>query len=388
MMLEKARAISDQLIAWRRDFHMHPELGFQEHRTSARVAEVAASLGCHPRQGVGRTGVVVNLGSGSPMIALRADMDALPLQEKNQVPYASQNPGVMHACGHDSHTAMLLGVLTLLSQEQFPGTVRFIFQPSEESGDENGISGAPAMVADGVMQGVDLVLALHVDAATPVGIIRVDSGPSSGGVDSWFGAVLGKGGHGAKPHEGIDPFYLLAHVIFALNALISRRVFAFDPSVVSIGSIHGGQAQNVIPDRVDITGTLRYLEKRVQAQLHQEIERAFALTRSFGGDYELRFELGEPPMQNDPAAVDLIRQVGAAELGAEHVLPFLPELGAEDFGAFSELVPGAMFLLGARVEGSERVAHNPDFDLDESALPIGTAILAESALTYLRNTQK
>ncbi len=210
---------------------------------------------------------------------------------------------------------MLLGVLDLLSKEEFPGTVRFLFQPSEEVADENGISGAPAMVADGAMEGVDLVLALHVDASTPVGDIRIEAGPASGGVDSWFGAVLGKGGHGAKPHETIDPFYLTAHVIFALNAIISRKIFAFEPAVVSIGSLHGGQTENVIPDQVDITGTLRYTEKRVQEQLEREIKQAFELTRSLGGDYELHFETGSPPMQNAPEAVDLIRQVGVGAVG-------------------------------------------------------------------------
>jgi amidohydrolase len=383
-MLKKAQAIQVQLIFWRRDFHIHPELGFQEIRTSARVAEIAESFGCHPKRGVGKTGVVVEIGSGKPIIALRADMDALPLQEENRTEYVSQNPGVMHACGHDSHTSMLLGVLALLTREKFQGTVRFLFQPSEEVADERGISGAPAMVADGAMEGVELVLALHVDAATPVGDIRVEAGPASGGVDSWFGMVLGKGGHGAKPHETIDPFYLTGHVIFALNAIISRKIFAFEPAVVSIGSLHGGQTENVIPDRVNITGTLRYTEKRVQQQLREEIRGAFELTRSLGGDYELHFETGAPPMQNAPVAVNLIEQAASELLGDLHVLPFLPELGAEDFGSFSEMAPGAMFLLGTRIEGDERVGHNPRFDIDERAMPVGTAILAEATLKYLR----
>ena len=205
-MLDKAHSIEDILISWRRDFHMHPELGFQEIRTSARVAEIAGSLGCRVRRGVGRTGLVAEIGEGNPIIALRADMDALPLQETNQNDYISQNPGVMHACGHDSHTAMLLGTAALLVKEKFTGTVRFLFQPSEEVGDRDGISGAPRMIADGAMRGVDMVIALHVDSSTPVGDIRVESGPASGGVDSWFGSIIGKGGHAAKPHETVDPF--------------------------------------------------------------------------------------------------------------------------------------------------------------------------------------
>lgn len=383
MMLDKAHAIQEQLIAWRRDFHMHPELGFHERRTAARVAEITEGLGCRVRRGVGRTGVVAELGEGKPVLAIRADMDALPLQEANQVPYASQNPDVMHACGHDGHTAMLLGVAALLAKEKFTGTVRFLFQPAEEVADEAGLSGAERMIAEGVMDGVDMVIALHVDPATPVGDICVDSGPASGGVDSWFGAVIGQGGHAAKPHETVDPFYITAHVIMALNAIISRRVCAFDPAVVSIGSVHGGHIENVIPERVEITGTLRYTESHVQEQIQAEIKRAFELARPLGGDYELRFEIGTPPMQNHPDAVKLIRQAAGHLLGAEHVLLPVKDLGAEDFGCFSEIAPGAMFMLGARIGGDERFGHNPRFDIDERALPIGTAILVETALRFL-----
>jgi amidohydrolase len=383
-LLDKAQAIHGDIIAWRRDFHMHPELGFHEVHTSKRVADIAEELGCRVRRGVGRTGVVAELGEGKPIIAFRADMDALPLQEANQVPYASQNPGLMHACGHDSHTAMLLGTAKLLAKEVFSGTVRFLFQPSEEVGDEEGISGAPRMIEDGAMEGVDMVIGLHVDPSTPVGEILVETGPASGGVDSWFGTIIGKGGHGAKPHISVDPFYIAAHIILALNAIPSRRLSAFDPAVVSIGSLQGGQTENVIPERVEMTGTLRYTEKRVQEQIHTEIERAFELARPLGGDYHLRFEIGDPPMQNHPDAVELIRQAAGDILGPEHVRRPKKDLGAEDFGCFSALAAGAMFLLGTRIEGDERVGHNPRFDIDEHALPIGTAILTDCALQFLR----
>ena len=382
-MLDKALAIQEQLIAWRRDFHMHPEVGFHETRTAARVAEITEKLGCRVRRGVGRTGIVAELGEGKPILAIRADMDALPLQEANPVPYASQNSGVMHACGHDSHTAMLLGVAALLAREKFTGTVRFLFQPAEEVADEEDMSGAGRMIQDGAMEGVDMIIAQHVDPSMPVGDICVDSGPASGGVDSWFGTVIGKGGHGARPHDTVDPIYISSHVIMALNAMISRRLWAFDPAVVSIGSIHGGQAENVIPDRVEISGTLRYTESHVQEQIQAEIKRAFELTHPLGGDYELRFEIGTPPMQNHPDAVKLIRETAGSLLGAEHVLLPEKDLGAEDFGCFSDIAPGAMYMLGARIEGDERLGHNPRFDIDERALPIGTAILAEAALRFL-----
>jgi len=385
-MLNRAKDLQDKLQGYRRDFHKFPETGFHEQRTAARVAELLTALGCRVRQNVGKTGVIGELGEGLPIVAIRADMDALPLQEDNQTDYRSQNPGVMHACGHDSHIAILLGVAELLSKEnKFPGTVRFLFQPAEEVADEEGLSGAPRMVQDGAMQGgVGMVLALHVSAHIPVGQIHVGAGPSSGGVDSFRARVLGRGGHGARPHETVDPIYLSAHVILALNGIISRKLNPFDPAVVSVGSIHGGQADNVIPNHVDIMGTLRYTQLKVQEQIHSEIRHAFEVAKTLGGDYQLKFELGTSPMINDEKVVNLIRETAIGLIGSENVS--LPEngLGAEDFGCFSELAPGAMFILGCLIEGDEREHHNPRFDVDDRCLPYGTAILAETALRFLR----
>ena len=383
-MLDKAKLIQDQLSTWRRDFHMHPEIGFQEARTAAKVAEIMEQFGYRVKRGVGRTGVVAEIGNGKPVVAIRADMDALPLQETNRVPYASQNPGRMHACGHDSHMAMALGAAALLSREKFPGTVRFLFQPSEEVGDEEGVSGAPRMIQDGAMDGVELVIATHVEPTAPVGSIRIKSGPASGGVDSWFGEIIGKGGHGAHPHQTIDPFYITAHVILALNGIVSRRLDPFDPAVVSVGSLNGGFTENVIPERVRITGTLRYTEKRVQEQIHAEIRRAFEISRTLGGDYELKFEIGSLPMINSPAVSDLIAAVATDLLGRQNILPWKDELGAEDFGCFIDLAPGAMFALGTGSDRFKCQLHNPDFDLDESCLPVGVSIFTETALRFLR----
>ncbi len=383
-MLHKAQALQPQLSTWRRDLHQHPELGFAETRTAALAADTLEALGARVRRGVGRTGVVADLGSGQPIIALRADMDALPLQEANAVPYASLNPGVMHACGHDAHVAMALGAATLLAREAYPGTVRFLFQPSEETGDAEGVSGAPRMLHDGAMDQVNLVIGQHVDTHTPVGNVRVEAGPISGGVDSFFGRVIGYGGHGARPHDTVDPFYLSAHVMLALNGIVSRRLDPFDPAVVSLGSVHGGHTENVIPAEVSLSGTLRYTDPRVQQQIHAEIRRAFELARALGGDYDLRFALGCPPMVNHPQAVALIRAAAAGLLGADHVLPVEKDLGAEDFGVFFSAAPGAMFMLGAAGEGAVRLAHNPTFDIDERALPLGAALLAEAALRFLR----
>ena len=385
-MLKQAYHIQEDIIEWRRDFHMHPELGFREIRTSGRVAEELEKLGYRVRRGVGRTGVVADLGEdGGRCIAIRADMDALPILEANEVPYKSQNDGTMHACGHDSHTAMALGAARLLAQEKFPGKVRFLFQPSEEAGDEQGISGAPRMIEDGAMQGVDMVIALHVDTATPVGDIHISDGPSSGGADSWYGRIIGKGGHGAKPELAVDPFYLTTHVMMALNAIVSRRIAAFDPAVVSIGTLNGGFTQNVIPAHVDITGTLRYTDFNVQQRIHAEIRRAFEVARTLGGDFELRFELGVPPMINHHDISLLIENTAVDLLGRGHVTPIPKELGAEDFASFTQLAPSAMFTLGTLIQGDERYLHHPRLDLDERALPIGTAILSETALRFLRN---
>ena len=388
-MLKQSYHIQEEIIEWRRDFHAHPELGFEEFRTSAKVAEELEKLGYRVRRNVGRTGVVADFGvDNGPCIAIRADMDALPILEANDVPYRSQNDGTMHACGHDSHTAMALGAAVLLAKEKFPGKVRFLFQPCEEAGDEEGISGAPRMIEDGAMQGVDAVIALHVNPATPVGDVHISEGPSSGGVDSWYGSILGIGGHGAAPHNTVDPFYIAAHVIIALNAIVSRRLAPFDPAVVSIGTLNGGFTQNVIPAQIDISGTLRYTDKKIQSQIHNEIKRAFELAKTLGGGYELQFEIGCPPMINHSEVAKRIESVAVDLLGREHVTPIPKELGAEDFGSFTEIAPGAMFTLGTRIEGDERFLHHPRLDLDERALPIGTAILAETALRFLREEKK
>ncbi len=383
-MIEQAQHIYEQLVAWRREFHAYPELGFRETRTAARVAEILTGLGYRVRSGVGRTGVVAERGEGHPIIAVRADMDALPIQEANDVPYASQVPGVMHACGHDAHTAIALGVAKLLADDSFPGTIRLLFQPAEEIADEEGLSGAPRMIQDGAMEGVDAVLSLHVAPQVRTGDVVLEAGPASAGVDTFYATILGRGGHGAYPHRAVDPIYIAGYVILALHSTVSRRLDPTVPAVVSIGSIHGGQADNVIPDRVELTGTIRYMKPEVQGQIHAEIERALQIARALGGDYDLRLEIGYPPMVNDAQIIDLLQKVTIDLLGEGHIQPPHPGMGAEDFGYFSALAPGAMLDLGCRIEGDDRFAHNPRFDIDERCLPVGAAILAEAALRLLR----
>ncbi|MHB8778378.1 MAG: M20 metallopeptidase family protein [Anaerolineales bacterium] len=386
-MLKQAHAISEELIEWRRDFHMHPETGFDVHRTAKIVADELEKMGYRVKRGVGKTGVVADIGEGGKMVAIRADMDALPLQELNESEYKSTVENKMHACGHDSHTAMALGAARILAREKPNGRIRFLFQPSEETADEEGKSGAVRMSEEGAMEGVDYVIAQHVDPTQPVGTIAVNAGPCSGGVDSWFGVIKGKGGHGAYPHTTVDPFFLLAQIIIALNGITSRRLDPFAPAVVSIGSLNGGFTENVIPDSIKITGTIRFTTPEVQKQIHAEIKRAFEVARTLGGDYELKIEIGAPPMINNEQVSSLIEAVGKDLLDPEHVQEMHNSLGAEDFGSFLEHAPGAMYTLGVRKKGHEGyLLHHPQFDLDERALPIGTAVLVETALRFLKSS--
>ena len=383
-MLKQAHAISEELIEWRRDFHMHPEIGFELHRTSKIVADELEKMGYRVKRGVGKTGVVAEIGEGGKVIAIRADMDALPILEQNDHEYVSKVPGSMHACGHDSHTAMALGAALLLTKENLPGRVRFLFQPCEETTDTEGKSGAQRMSAEGAMDGVDYIIAQHVDPLQPVGTIGINAGPSSGGVDSWYAEIKGIGGHGAHPDKTIDPYFLLAHVILALNGIVSRRINPFEPAVVSIGSINGGFTENVIPESVQLTGTLRFTDEAVHQQIHREMKRAFDIAKALGGDYSLRYEIGGPPMINDTLVSEVIEKTGQDLLGAENVNGIHKTLGAEDFGEFMKHAPGAMFTLGTRKQGHEEyLLHHPKFDLDERALPIGTAMLVETAKRFL-----
>lgn len=383
-MLKQAHAISEELIEWRRDFHMHPEIAFNLHRTSKIVADELEKMGYRVKRGVGKTGVVAEIGEGGKVVAIRADMDALPILEQNDHEYASKNVGAMHACGHDSHTAMALGAALLMSKEKLPGRVRFLFQPCEETADEEGKSGAQRMSDEGAMDGVDFVIAQHVNPNVPVGAIEISAGPCSGGVDTWYATISGKGGHGAYPHTTVDPFFLLAQVIIALNGIVSRKLDPFEPAVVSIGAISGGDAENVIPEKVTMKGTIRFTSMDVQKQIREELKRTFDIVKALGGDYELKFEFGGPPMVNDETVSNVIEKVGKDLLGQEKVHEMHKSLGAEDFGEFLKHAPGAMFMLGTQIEGREAYQlHHPKFDLDERALPIGTAMLVETAKRFL-----
>lgn len=385
-VLDRAKALQEQIVAWRRDIHAHPELGFQEVRTSRLVADTLGEMGIEVQTGVGKTGVVGYMGEGGPVIGIRADMDALPIQEATGLPYASQTPGVMHACGHDAHTAILLGVAKMLNEmpDRPAGQVRFIFQPSEEGQDAEDKSGGMRMVEEGALDEVDHVIALHVSSGTPSGKVEIRDGYAMAAVDSFYVTITGEGCHGAYPHTGIDPVFILAQVINAIHGIRARRINPMIPSVISIGSVHGGGADNVIPNEVKITGTIRSYDEETRQKLWKELEAAVAVSRALGGDYTFHIREGYPATYNDPGVSSLIENVVDGMFGKEQLHPAEAGMGAEDFGYMTQKAPGAMFFLGAKVDEMNRPHHSPIFEIDETNLYVGAAVLAETACRLLR----
>jgi len=388
-MLAKAQALKPRLVELRRAIHRNPELGFDVFQTAELVARALGEIGVECQTGVGKTGVVGYIGDGDgPVVAIRADMDALPIQEINEVEYKSQTPGKMHACGHDAHTAMLLGAAMLLAKEKFAGQIRLLFQPSEEVADAEGISGAPRMIADGALKGVDAVIALHVDGTLNAGTVAIEDGKVAAAVDSFKAHVIGTGGHGAHPDRAVDPIWLATQALNAMYAVPSRRIDPLLPSVLSLGVVRGGAASNVIPDSVYIEGTLRSMDDHIREKLLDEVKRCLEIARALGGDYKLDIERGYPPMHNDPGVAEEFRRVARDLLGESNLGPPERTMGAEDFSYMLRLAPGAMLRLGTKAPGGKpKYVHTPDWDLDENALPVGTAMLAETALRLLRSRQ-
>lgn len=386
-LLEKATEIEEKIIGWRRAIHQNPELGFEEIETAKLVATALNDMGLEAEVGVGRTGVVARIGNGNGRkIGIRADMDALPIHEAVDLPFKSQVAGKMHACGHDAHTAMLLGVAQLLHDEDaFDGEIRLLFQPSEERRDENGISGATAMQADGAIEGLDSVIAVHVDSLAPSGQIAVSYGNASAAADMFTAKILGEGTHGAFPHRGIDPIFIQAQVINAIQAIRSRFTDPTSASVISLGSIHAGEAPNVIPHEVLLTGTVRTFDEAIRDQVHEELDKAFQIARVFGGDYELDIDRGYPPMWNTPAVSEVIQQVGREFVGDDMAVVKQPGMYGEDFSYMLQKAPGAMFSLGARYDDQLRPHHSPFLALNEDSFKYGTAVLAETALRLLKS---
>lgn len=385
--VDQARALQDQIVAWRRQIHMYPELGFEEKRTSGFVADHLRELGIEIQTGVGITGVVARIGDGNgPVIGIRADMDALPIQEANDVPYASKIPGVMHACGHDAHTAILMGVAKILNETpDLPaGEIRLLFQPSEEKWDSEGKSGATRMIEDDALNGLDAVIALHVDSSAPAGQVEIGGGYIAAAVDDFEAVIIGEGCHGASPHNGVDPIYIQAQVVNAIQGIRSRRIDPTQPAVITIGTVHGGSATNVIPNEVRLTGTIRSFSEEIRNQLHEELDRALSVARALGGDYTLKIQRGYPALYNDPAVAELVREVATAGFGSEKTVPGVAQMGAEDFSYMAQAAPGAMFMLGAKYDDMNRPHHSPIFDINEDCFYVGAAVLAEASVRLLR----
>jgi amidohydrolase len=387
-LLESARLLQDDLVALRRDLHRHPELGFRETRTSALVARRLAALGLRVRTGVALTGVVADLDHGpGPAVALRADMDALPIEEEGEHDYRSTVPGVMHACGHDAHTSILVGAATLLvaSRERGelpPGRVRFLFQPSEEASDAEGKSGATRMLEAGAMEGIAAVVGLHVGGHLPSGKVFLSEGPVMAGSEEIRVVVRGRSSHAARPEEGVDAIVLAAQGVLAAQQAVSRRISPRDQGVVSFGRIQGGTAPNVLAERVELFGTLRYFEPRVRERLAAAVRAAFAGLEAAGARVEVTIGPGYVPLVNDALVTAVVASSARSVLGEDAVVPMEPFMAAEDFAFLAEAVPGAFFWLGAALADA-REHHHPRFDIDERVLPMGAAVLARSAIDLL-----
>jgi amidohydrolase len=387
----QSEKLAPQLKAWRRELHMQPELSFQEQKTSRFIKEKLEKIpGMLVQTGIGYpTAVVGTLTNGAgPVIAIRADMDALPIVEKNDVNYRSQKAGVMHACGHDAHTAIALGASVLLGdmirKGEIQGTVKFIFQPGEERAEENGSTGAPYMVRAGVLKEVEAVIALHMSPENPVGEVKIHDGYSMANVDVFSAEIFGSGGHGAYPHLGTDPIWMLGPVLQALYTITARKISPLEAGTVSVGKINSGIASNVIPSEVCLQGTIRSYHPKVRQVIHNELDQALAITRSLGGDYRLTIRTEDPALYNNPAVNQLIR-CACQELYPDFKIVNAPfGLGGEDFAHMTKAVPGAMFFLGCGLtDEKDRNLHSAHFDIDEQVLPIGSSILAESAKRFL-----
>ncbi len=371
------------LIATRRDLHQHPELGFEETRTAALAAERLRALGYEVRTGVGKTGVVgLKAGPNGRCVMLRADMDALPVEEANDVPYRSRHPGKMHACGHDGHVAIGLEVARRLAAESLAGTVKFAFQPAEEVS-----NGAQAMIEAGVLGApqVHAAFGIHLWNDLPVGSVGVMAGPIMASVDEFEVTIEGRGGHAAAPHQTVDPVLVAAHVVTALQSLVSRRRNPLEEGVVSVTQVNAGHAFNVIPGRADLRGTVRTFGGTFWHDAPGLVEEtAQGIARAFGARAEVRYRRLSGPTVNDPAMAALMAEVAAGIVGRDNVRAGVRTMGGEDMSYFLERVPGCFAFVGsAPKEGKASPHHSATFDIDEEALVVGAELLSRVAVRYL-----
>jgi amidohydrolase len=375
--------LEQQAIGWRRHLHANPELSFQEVETSRFVAETLRGFEGLELTRPTPTSVVAILRGARPgrVLALRADIDALPIQEENDFEFASKRPGVMHACGHDGHTAMLLGAAKLLAgrRGELAGELRFLFQHAEEKPP----GGARQLVDAGVMDGVDLVVGAHLASLKPVGTIGVPAGPLAAAADIFTAEVRGHGGHAAAPHKALDPIVVAAQVVTNLQHLVSRTVDPIKSAVVSVTQFHAGTAPNIIPEAVQLAGTVRTFDPGIRDAVRAGMERIFrGVTEAHGATFTLDYEEGYGAVVNDPAAAALVEAAARAELGDDALIEVEPIMGGEDFSAYLEKAPGAFFWVGAGHEDAIP-HHHPRFTIDEAALRPGIAVFVRTALDYL-----
>jgi hippurate hydrolase len=368
------------LVGLRRDLHQHPELSWKENRTSARLAEAVTALGAVDVQRVAGTGVVARFAGRdprAPLVAVRGDIDALPIEEATGLPFASASPGVMHACGHDIHGTWAVGAALLLARRPATGDVLVVLQPAEEVGE-----GAKAILDTGALDDVQAIFGGHVDRRFSVGQVVADAGPLAASADMFEIELVGKGAHGARPHESADPIVGAAALISALQTIVARRVDPAAAAVVTVGSIHSGTAANVIPERAVLTGTLRATTPETRSLIGSEVRRvAESVAASYRLTARVSVNLGTPPVVNPPNGATWARQAAATVLGDAAVVPFgLTNMGGEDFAFYLERIPGCFMRIGAREEGGERTAaHSPRFTAAEESIFVGAAVLAESA---------
>jgi len=385
-IFRKAEGLKSDIVGLRRHFHQHPELGLKEFETAKKVEGVLKGLGLETRSFVKGTGVCGYLRGAKTgkTFVLRADMDALPLQEESDVPYRSQTPGVMHACGHNAHTAMLLGAAMILSEEakELPGNLVFLFQPAEETG-----QGAKEMVSEGALEGVDGIVALHVSSTYPSGTLQYRSGPIMAAGDFFDVRITGKGGHAGLPHLAIDPVTMAATAIGAVQTIISREINPVESGVISICKMEAGQgAYNVIPEVASFGGTIRSLTPELRDYLPRRMKEIVeGIVSGMRGSYELNLMPRFPLTVNHAGMTSFVTTVASEILGEGKVFEIKPLLGSEDFSFYQEKVPGAFVYLGAKNEakGIAFPHHHPRFDIDEDVLPTGTALNAALAMEYL-----
>ena len=390
-ILQRARNRHEQIRGWRREIHRYPELTFTEQRTAGLVNAVLVDAGIQTETEVAKTGVVGHVrGGAGPLVALRADMDALPIQEVSGEEYASARPGIMHACGHDAHTAMLLGAATILKdladEGRLPGSVRLLFQPSEEASDAEGKSGGMRMVEEGALDGIDAVFGLHVDPNHDVGRVATRPGPMMAAADMFVLTLRGSGGHAARPQSTVDPIALAGLAIQAVQQVVSRRISPIEAGVITIGTIHGGTVNNVIPDTVEMTGTIRSFAPEVRRLLHAELAKAVRIVEPLGGQADLKIHYGYPPLVNGEEATTVMMEAMTNLLGEENVQISDMMMGAEDFAYMAQRAPGCFLRLGVHNPAWTEYypVHRADFRLDEDALPIGAAALVTAALAWMQ----